>query len=139
MNIEQAINYGVPVLLHSFHKANGQAKNETVGVNVARLARRYPEAKLIMAHLSGNCYDGIRAVRDLPNVWLDFCGSIFQQDALDYALEYVGADRLLHGSDMPGNYLVNLGQVIALDIDEESRAKILGGNAKRLFDRSFRL
>ena len=61
------------------------------------------------------------------------------QDALDYALEYVGADRLLHGSDMPGNYLVNLGQVIALDIDEESRAKILGGNAKRLFDRSFRL
>ena len=137
--IEKCIEYGVPVLLHSFHKANGQYEFESVGINVANLARRYPEAKLIMAHISGNCYDGIRAVRDIPNVWVDYCGSIFQQDALQYALEEIGADRLLHGSDMPGSYIVNLGQLDDLDISAEDREKILWKNTVKLFDTSFRL
>jgi len=137
--IEYAIDNGLPVLLHSFHKATPQCPRETTGIHVANLARRYPEAKLIMAHISGNCYDGIRAVRDLKNVWVDICCSIFQQDALTYSIEEIGVDRLLHGSDMPGSYLVNLGQVEEAVLDAESRAKILGLNAKKLFDTSFRL
>lgn len=137
--VEKAIDYGVPVLLHSFHKATEQCEFETTGVNVANLARRYPEAKLIMAHISGNAYDGVRAVRDIPNVWVDYCCSIFQQDALAYAIEELGADRLLHGSDMPGTYLVNLGQTLDLDLDEESREKILWKNTRKIFDTNFRL
>lgn len=137
--IEYAVDNGLPVLLHSFHKATCQCPRESTGIHVANLARRYPEAKLIMAHISGNCYDGIRAVRDLPNVWVDICGSIFQQDALPYAIEEIGVDRLLYGSDMPGSYLTNLGQVEEADLDSESRAKILGLNAKKLFDTGFRL
>lgn len=137
--VEQIIDYGVPLLIHSFHKANGQVPNETIGENVARLARRYPECKIIMAHLGGNCYNGVPAIRDCPNVWCDWCGSIFRGDELKYALEYLGPDRLLYGTDMPGAFLVNVGQLLELDLSESDRNKILYGNAEKLFDRSFRL
>lgn len=134
---ELAIGYGVPILVHAYHKATGQLPNESVGRHVANLARRYPEAKLIMAHLGGNCYDGLPAVRDCPNVWVDQSGSVFRGDDMAYAMEMVGCDRILHGSDMPGPYLVNLGQVLACAEGEE-RQKILHQNAERIFDRTFR-
>lgn len=136
--VEQAIEYGVPILIHAFHKAVLQLPRETTGAQVANLARRYPEAKLIMAHLGGNCYHGMPAVRDYPNVWVDYSGSIFRGDELDYALELVGADRILYGSDMCGIYLVNLGQLLGADISEADREKIFYGNTERLFDRTFR-
>lgn len=135
---ELAIRYNIPILIHAFHKANGQRTHESLGENVANLARRYPEAKLIMAHLGGNCYNGIRAVRTLPNVWVDHSDTIFRGDDLPYTLEALGADRILFGSDMPGSYAVNLGQVQALDMDEEGREKILWKNAEKIFSREFR-
>ena len=101
-------SYNVPVLIHAFYKATGQYPNESTGRNVARVAARYPELKIIMAHLGGNCYDGLPAIRSFPNVWVDYSGSIFRADELPYALEMVGANRILHGSDMPGAYLVCL-------------------------------
>lgn len=137
--IEKTIEYGVPTLVHAFHKANGQVPNETIGENVANLARRYPEAKLLMAHFGGNCYNGIPAIRDCPNVWCDYCGSIFRGDELQYGIEQLGVDRILFGTDMAGSYLVNLGQVLELDLSQEDREKILSGNALKLLDRNFRL
>lgn len=137
--VEKIIGYGVPLLLHSFHKALGQIPTETVGKNVANLARRYPECKIIMAHLGGNCYNGVPAIRDCSNVWCDYCGSIFRGDELDYALEYLGADRILYGTDMPGSYVVNLGQALDAHITADDRDKILYQNALKLFDRDFRI
>ena len=132
--VEAAIDYQVPILIHAFHKAIGQYEGESIGRNVAALARRYPEAKLIMAHLGGNCYNGIPAIRDLPNVWVDASGSIFREDELEYAAEFVGIDRIVFGTDMPGSYLVNLGQVLEARFDAQARDKILSGNALKLFE-----
>lgn len=92
-----------------------------------------------MAHLGGNCYHGIPAIRDLPNVFCDFSGSIFTGDAVNYAAEYLGTDRLLFGTDMPGSFLVNLGQVTGADLTEEDQNKILYANARKLLDRHYRL
>ena len=60
-------------LLHSFKKTVGQLEFETVGPHVADLASRYPEARLIMAHLDGNAYHGIKCIKEYKNV-----GWIFQ-------------------------------------------------------------
>lgn len=135
--VEKCIDYNVPVLLHSFHKATSQVAHETVGKNVANLARRYPEAKLIMAHFGGNCYNGIPAIRDCKNVWCDFCGSIFRGNELNYGVEHLGVDRILYGTDMPGSFIVNYGQVLEADITDEERRKIFYDNTVRLFDRQF--
>jgi len=137
--MEYAAENGIPVLFHAFHKATGQYPNESTGSHVANIARRHPKTKILMAHFGGNCYDGIPAIRDIPNVWCDFCGSIFAGDAVNYAAEYIGAERILFGTDMPGSYLVNVGQVNGADLTEEQRDMIFYKNAKKLLDRNFKL
>jgi len=134
--VEQCIDYNVPILLHSFHKAVGQLVFETTGVHVARLAERYPEAKILMAHLGGNCYHGIKAIRKYPNVWVDFSGTLFNRDEIDYTKKQIGAQRILFGTDMPGPFLINQGLVEEADLTDEEREDIFFRNALRLFDRN---
>lgn len=131
--MEKCIEYKIPVLIHCFYKAVRQFPHESTGVNVANLARRYPDAQLVMAHLGGNCYHGIKAVADLENVCVDFAGSIFLRDELDYTVKKIGADRVLFGTDMPGSFLVCYGQVLEADLTEEERNKIFYKNAMRIF------
>ena len=137
--VEKMIDYGVPLLLHAFHKAVNQLPFETTGEHVANLAKRYPELKIIMAHLGGNSYHGIPAIRDLENVWVDFSGSSYKADELQYAVENVGTDRILFGSDWPILYTSSLGQLEELDLPEEEKDKIRYKNALKIFDRNFRL
>ncbi len=59
----------------------------------------------------------------------------FDPKALSFALDFVGPDRLLAGSDYPhriGSLRSMVEAVRALDVSEEDRAAILGGNAGRL-------
>ena len=137
--MEYAAENGIPVLFHVFHKATPQVPNETTGIHMANIARRHPKTKMIMAHLGGNCYDGIPAIRGCRNVWADHSGSIFSGDAINYSVEYLGADRVVFGTDMPGSYLVNVGQILGADLTEEARDMIFYQNAKQLLDRSFKL
>ena len=137
--VEKIIDYGVPLLIHSFHKATGQLPFETTGKHVANLAKRYPELKIIMAHLGGNCYDGIPAIRDYENVWVDYSGTMYRADELPYAIENVGVDRVLFGTDCPIIYTSSLGQIQEIDLPEEDKDKICYKNALKVFDRNFRL
>lgn len=91
-----------------------------------------------MAHFGGNCYHGIPAIRDIPNVWCDMSGPSFHGGELDYAVENLGVERVLFGTDMPGPYITNLGQVLGADLTQEQRELILYKNARKLLDRSFR-
>lgn len=136
--VEKCIDYNIPVLVHAFFKANGQLDNESTGLNVANLAGRYPEAKIIMAHLGSNCYHGIKAIRGLRNVSVDISGSIFRKDDIDYTKEQVGAERILFGTDMPGSFLVNLGQVEEADLNQEEKELIYYKNALRMLERTRR-
>ena len=132
---EQCIRYGVPLLIHAFYKADGQLEFESLGENVENLANRYPESKLIMAHLGANCYRELRPVRDCPNVWADFSGSIFHSDDLAYAKKLLGAKRLLFGTDMPGiAFHVSWGQWMSADFTPEEREMVGWKNALELFE-----
>lgn len=136
---EKLIEYGVPILIHAFYKAVWQLPNETRANHVANLAHRYPELKIIMAHFGGSAYHGLPAIRDCSNVWVDNSGSIFRGDEMQYAIEMLGVDRILFGSDMPGNFIVNLGQVQELCLSKEDEHKILYKNALHVFDQKFRI
>lgn len=127
--IEMCIDYSIPVMVHSFYKAVGQLDYETTGPNVANLARLYPEAKIIMAHLGANCYHGIKAIRSYKNVWVDISGSIFRRDDIDYTVKQIGAKRILFGTDMAGPYLTNLGRILEADLTNDERDMIFYKNA----------
>ena len=135
--MEYAQANGLPVLFHAFHKAFGQVAHETTGIHMANIARRHPKTKILMAHFGGNAYNGIPAIRDLPNVWCDQSGTIYNGDTLNYAVENLGAERILFGTD--NATIVNIGQVYGADLTEEQRELIFYKNALKLLDRNFRL
>lgn len=138
--MQYAEQAGVPVLFHAFHKAVGQLENETTGIHVANIARRHPKTKILMAHLGGNCYDGIPCIRNLKNVWVDTSGStFFHGDDLNYTVEQIGAERILFGTDQTGSCGSNIGQVLGADLTEEQRELIFYKNAQKLLDRNFKL
>lgn len=133
--VEQCIRYDIPILIHAFYKSIEQLEFESLGQNVANLARRYPESKLIMAHMGADCYRELPPIRDCRNVWTDFSGSIFHSEDLAYAKELLGADRLLFGTDMPGiAFHVSWGQLMEADFTPEEREKVAWRNALALFE-----
>ncbi len=135
--MEYAEENGLPVLFHSFKKSTKQAPRESTGIHVANIAKRHPKTKIIMAHFGGSCYDGVPCIRDQSNVWCDQSGSICHGEELKYAVEMIGADRILFGTD--NNFLGNLAQVQGAGLTEEQKEQILFRNAQKLLDRNFRL
>ncbi len=123
----------VPVLIHTFAKTVGQLPGESTAVQLRRAALRHPDTVFIMAHLGGNCYHGIPMVRDLENVYADFSGSGSRRDDLPYALEQLGAERILFGTDMPGSFVMSWGQVLSAGLTEWEQSQICRNNALRLF------
>jgi predicted TIM-barrel fold metal-dependent hydrolase len=135
--IEKCIEYDIPILAHAFYKAVDQLEYESLGVNVAHLARRYPEAKIIMAHMGANCYSQIKQIRELKNVSVDISGSLYRRDEVDYVKKAIGSERILFGTDMPGaNFLVNLGQIEEAALTAEEKENIYYKNAKKIFRRT---
>ncbi len=137
---EKMISYNVPLLIHSFKKSTSQCANESTSVNIRNLALRYPELKIIMAHVDGNCYHGVQNVRELQNVWVDVSGSTNRTNEVEYAVENLGPDRVLFGSDLTGcSFAIPYGKVLEADVSDEIREKILYKNSVKLFEQSFRL
>lgn len=138
--MEYAERTGVPVLFHAFRKSTEQVENESTGIHVANIARRHPKTKILMAHLGGSCYDGIPAIQELKNVWVDNSGfRLFRGDDLNYTIERIGAERILLGTDMPGCCASNIGQVLGADLTQAQRELIFYKNAQKLLNRNFRL
>ena len=135
--VEKMIEYNKPILIHTFVKAVGQLQCETTSYHVGKLAERYPEAKIIMAHLGGEPYHGIRNVAKYNNVWIDHSGTLVGSNDLDHTVQLVGVDRVLFGTDMPIAYASSYGQVLEANLTEEEREKILWKNTAELFGEGF--
>jgi hypothetical protein len=131
--VERAIELDLPILQHSFDKATGNFPNESRPQDVAELAKKFPEAKIVMAHLHGNGRRGIAEIAELENVSVDLCGSDPEAGLLEYAVGEIGADRLLFGSDAPGrDFAVQMGKALGARITDDEKLKILSLNAARL-------
>ncbi len=130
---EYCIDKNAPILVHAFHKATGQLKNESTAENVRCLALRYPELKIIMAHLGGNLYYGLRCVTDLENVYNDFSGTMIGTGDINYALEVVGEDRILFGTDLPSGGRQCIAQVEEASLTQLQKDKIYYKNAQNIF------
>lgn len=130
---EEAISLGVPILQHSYLRVEEVLPEESKPEHIVSLARRYPEMKMIMAHMALRWREGIDAVADCPNVSVDTSGCDPELGSVEYAVERLGVERVLFGSDAPGrDVLCQIGRIMAADISETDRAKILCGNAEKL-------
>lgn len=129
---EECIKLNKPILIHSFYKAIGQLENETTSEHVRNLALRYPELKIIMAHIGGNPYHGLRCISELPNVYPDISGTLIGRGEVDYAIKEVGTDRLLFGTDMPFGGRQCIAQVEDSNLSDSDKEKVYYKNALKV-------
>ncbi len=140
--MKKAREYGVPVLHHCWYMSFWNAPAETAywqrgrsePHDVANLAERFPDVQIIMAHLDGCGLRGVQDVADFPNVWVDTSGGQPCTGVLEYAVKYLGAERLLFGTDRPGRgFESQLARVLGAAVPDHAKQAILAGNARRLF------
>lgn len=131
--VEQAIAYDIPILMHAWRKTVGQLPYESKADNIARIAARYPEVKIIMAHLGGQAESAMNTIAPYPNVLTDPSGTIIGGGEVAIAVNRLGVDRVVFGSDLSGGCLAaNIGKIIAADLSDEDTAKVLGGTMESL-------
>ncbi len=132
--VEYAAELGVPIQQHTWIKSTGNLATESTPWDMLELAKRHPQAQFLMAHSGGNWEKGIRIVRDQPNIAIDLCGGDPEAGQTEYAVELLGADRVLFGSDATGrSFASQLAKVLGADLTNGQRTLIAGGNAARLF------
>jgi len=112
---------------------------------LARAASCYPNINFIVAHagawngkntstseLIG--YDMLATAKEYDNIYLDLAASLVYFGALERLVEWVGAEKILFGSDFPlHNLSYQLGRVLFARIGEQEKNRILWNNANRLF------
>lgn len=148
--VEACIGYGVPLNLHVNEEVGHYypGKSATPLLHYYRLACRYPELKLILAHWGGGLlfYELMPEVRRrLRNVWYDTAGSplLFPTAAIfKAALGCVDHRKLLYGSDYPlllyparqrePDFRPFLDEIEMLGLDPAVYEDIIGNNAARL-------
>lgn len=134
--VEQAIAYRAPLLIHAWRKMDGsQLPDESTAVNVARLAERYPEARIIMAHLGGQVESAVNVIAPYPNVRVDTSGTLIAGAAVDIAVRRLGAERVVFGSDAHvGCLAANIGKIMGAALSSEERSLVMGLNMMKLLD-----
>lgn len=128
--VELAIELGVPILQHASHShyfVEDQPRMSGAG-HLAELARHYPEAMLICAHISGggDWEWTVKALRHVPNVLLDTSGSVTDAGTVELAAKVAGVERLVFGCD--SSMTAGAGKIRGANLNIQDKAKILGGN-----------
>src|SRR5438477_195579 len=147
---------GVDTQILSLTTPGTHVEEPAMAVKLARMVNgvveRFPRIKWALGHLGGaipylverldrgfHAFKECRANIDRPpSEYLKefYYDSVnFDDRALRLAIEFAGADHILAGSDYPhqiGSLQKMLDSIAALDLSEDDRAAILGGNAARL-------
>ncbi len=131
--MKKAAEHDVFVLHHTWYKTIGGNPQESDPSDIAVLASRHPDTKILMAHLTAHNKMGVLDVQNHANVWVDTSGCQPFAGVVEYAVEKLGAERLVYGSDAHGRgYESQLGRIYGADITEQARDLILWRNAARL-------
>jgi uncharacterized protein len=135
--VEQVIKLGVPILHHAGHASWLPSPQPRVsdGGTFAELAKRYPEAILICAHIAGggDWEWTVKAMRNAPSVFIDTSGSVLDEGTVEMAVRTLGADRVLFGCDM--SMTASVGRIRSAELSDSDRTKILSGNMQRILAR----
>ena len=126
----------VPVL---FHTGMGHAPIKFEG-----LIKSYPDVTVILAHLGfeldfehmfSSALQAFYLAKKYRNVYLDTAAATWVQYFLEQAIEEVGADKLIFGTDAPWFYpAIARACINDLDIGDAEKNKIMGDNIARILN-----
>ncbi len=129
--IEKAAELKIPILAHS------------TGEECESISRQVPDVTIINAHMGccpqaqGDWHRSIAAAKRYPNIYLDTTSSSFDNGMIEFAVEEVGAERVLYGSDLPLlEPTLQIAKVKESDISQKDKELILHENINRLLRRT---
>lgn len=133
--IERATELDAAVFQHTWMKITGNLPGESTPEDLVILAKRHPKAKFICGHTGGDWEQGIRAIRNSPNVCAELAGGDPVSGITEMAVRELGAERVIYGSDAAGrSFSTQLGKVAGARISERDKELILAENLKRLLE-----
>ena len=128
-----AADEGLPVMVHC-----GRWQEMSSYKFALEAAAKYPVTRFVLSHMGGDTPElemgTIRGIVEgrLDNVLLGTEG-VREYWAVQRAVDELGADRVIFGSDFPlGHPRMYMGLVDALKLEPEQKRLILGANALRL-------
>jgi predicted TIM-barrel fold metal-dependent hydrolase len=131
--MEQAAALDVFVLHHSWYKTVDKYDDESDPSDIAHLAARHPNTRIVMAHLTAGGMRGVLDIARYENVIVDTSGSQPFAGMVEYAVNKLGAHRVAYGSDIMGrDFSAQLGRVLGAKLTDEQREMVLWRNAARL-------
>ena len=132
--MEAAQRHDLVVLQHAWSMTKIRQRSfHTDPEDVATLAGRFPNVRIIMAHLTGCGVRGVLAVKAHANVVVDTSGAAPESGIIEYAVAQLGAERVLYGSDAPiRDFGVALARITGLRLGAAAQRKILHDNAREI-------
>lgn len=144
--IKLAAELGAAIYIHTWIKVGGDPRfpgggnlpGESTPMDLAVLARRFPDVPLICGHAGGDWELGAKAIRPYANVLFEFSGADPHSGSVDYAVRLLGADRIVWGGHGPSrSYATELSKVLDASISKAERMKIFGENYRKITKRIF--
>ncbi len=130
----------LPVVLHAGHAPDGHTEAAELAP-VETVARRHPEARIIIAHCGHAASDvTLRLVAGHPGLHADLTPVLHQPVRPDPAQVAAVAGKVLFGSDAPNtglsvsSLLAGLAAADGGGLSAEARTAITGGTAQRLIE-----
>ena len=131
--LTRATELNAVVFQHTWIKVSGNLAGESTPMDLAILAARHPQARLICGHTGGDWELGIRAIRSSEHVAIDLGGGEPMAGFTEMAMRELGPQRIIYGSDVPGRgFGTQLAKVYGANLSQQDRQLILAGNLKRM-------
>lgn len=136
--VRKAAELRVPILQHAGYLTDPteavKQPNISNASDIAYLASIFPEATIIEAHLGGggDWEWVLKTLRKTQNVYVDTSGSVIDCGMIEKAVKYLGAGRLLFGTDL--SMEEGIGKILGAEISGEEKSLIFGENMKRILE-----
>jgi uncharacterized protein len=133
-HIELAASYGRPIAFH----VGADSPENTHPYRLRRIAKTFPKTQFLLVHIGGAAFpaldlSSIEVARSCPNI--NLVGSAVHERAILAAIDAVGAERVLFGSDMPFFFMhtrLALYRALLRDRPSHDRDLVLGQNLVRI-------
>ena len=125
---------GCPLLCHNF---GGDPPLE----HMIAFAEKRPNLNLLLAHQGGGYAERTDAaapfVRDMPNVYMELCGSLYNTYSFEDIRQMVGEDKMIFGTDaIDLDVRFEFGRLAFSTMPDSAKKKIFAGNYLKLLEKS---
>ncbi|MEM0488476.1 MAG: amidohydrolase family protein [Nitrososphaerota archaeon] len=128
MMFETANELEIPVMVHT-----GLGQPFASPTHVCKHAEKYPDLKIILSH-AGFIFSTTEALivaKHYKNIYLETSWSTAEDISL--FIKTLGAERVMFGTDLPMNALVELGKLKALNLESDEKEWFLHKTAEKVF------